>query len=737
MKIKVITVVMGMFVGFNLLAVSYQGELSDAGNLFTGQADLEFKLFDAANDGNQKGITDLKSGVDVLDGRFVVELDEWAGIFDGSDFWLEISAAVPSGSGNFVTLSPRQKISPVPYAEYAYDLDVSGIQMRVDGTCSGNTAIQIVDASGGVSCAEFAAVNHSHDFSELTNVPAGLEDGDDDTTYDGSDFALSGQSCAVGQMVTAIAANGTITCANAPSPTLPPDCDQANQVLQYSSTGGWNCVDINTIGPSAGGALGFEVTDSWGDTWDGLARVAQPWAEANQICESLGGRLPTLSELYRVSGAFKAEVGSAGESDYMWSRTWWDKINKSRMRLTDGNATAINPISSVAYRCIWPSDTPDYFAGKNCMGEPGDACWDHVAYSNNTVSMDKMERPSVSYVAATDECAFVNAHLADQQDYAENAINGLPNGTYNWQWTSNHVRYDLVSVVRWLDSDTNYTDWDDPYVSWNGRNAGPHKFRCTGVNYASGAHPTTFPNEFISNSTHIKTIDAVTPTATFGNSIDGCFNQGGHMAHSRDIMELARSGMTSGPGADYIWLADRSRYDITQVGRWTGTDTSYTSYYNEYVTWNTVNDSIVNQHRCAFYPIDNSYSHPSDTSCAGGIACQTYENGASKLAVDSLDRSAASYLVATQDCINEGGRLPTTLQLTEAIRAGLSNGSNQFLWTTDGSGSDSNGASYATILKWDGTDSDFSPIYSASATWESKLPNSTRNYRCVWSNEMR
>ncbi|HPI96397.1 MAG TPA: hypothetical protein PLX38_09275 [Gammaproteobacteria bacterium] len=736
MKIKLFLLFVMLSFSFKILAISYQGELSESGNLYTGQADFQFRLFDSLIDGTQIGLTDDINNVEVLNGRFVVELELWNGQFDGSDFWLEISADVPSGSGNFVTLSPRHKITPVPYAEYAYDLDITGLQLRVTGTCSSNSAIQVIDSVGNVTCGTFANESHSHEFAEITNVPADLADGDDDTTYDGTDFALSNQSCSVGQVVSAIAANGSINCVNMPVSNSPPDCNGANQALQYDSVNGWSCIDITTVGPSAGQASGYEVTDSWGNTWDGVERQAQTWSDADMTCQSLGGRLPTLTELYKVSGAYKGEVGSVYESNYLWSRTWWNKLNKGRTRLNDGSIGNFVTTNLSPYRCVWPAATPQYFDGNNCMGEPGDACWNHVAYPNNTMVIDKMERPAVSYVAATDECAFVNAHLADQQDYAENAINGLPNGTNSWQWTSNHARWDLNTTVRWQNVDTAYDDFTITYASWGSRASGPYKFRCVGVNYPAGPYPTSVSNEFVATATQIKTSDAATPTAVFGDSIDGCFIQGGHMAHSRDIMELVRSGMTSGTGADYIWLSDRSSYQATQIAKWTGIDTAYTSFYNEYVSWDFVNLSAEYQHRCVFYPIDTAFAYPNNTQCALDTACQQYSNGASKIAVDSFDRTASTYLDATTACINEGGRLPNSLQLTEAIRAGLPNGSGQSLWTTDSSGNETNSNSYATVLKWNGTEPDFSPVYSGSATWSGKGAT-VHNYRCVWSNEMK
>ena len=98
-----------------------------------------------------------------------------------------------------------------------------------------------------------------------------------------------------------------------------------------------------------------------------------------------------------------------------------------------------------------------------------------------------------------------------------------------------------------------------------------------------------------------------------------------------------------------------------------------------------------------------------------------------------MDRPQATYASAIQTCVNEGGRLATSLQLTEAIRAGLANGSNTFLWTADSAWD--NGNNFSTSLRWTGTETTFSPIYSVSATYVVKA-NSLAPYRCAWSNEL-
>lgn len=68
----------------------------------------------------QVGQTVVKDNVDVLDGYFTVELD-FNNVFDGNNRWLEIG--VRPGDRNdpntYTNLSPKQKITPAPYALYA------------------------------------------------------------------------------------------------------------------------------------------------------------------------------------------------------------------------------------------------------------------------------------------------------------------------------------------------------------------------------------------------------------------------------------------------------------------------------------------------------------------------------------------------------------------------------------------------------------------------------------------
>lgn len=106
--------------------ITYQGQLRSAGTPFTGQADLQFRLFDQLIGGSQVGPTQTRTDWPVEDGLFQVELDFGGPAFDGSDRFLEVQV-----DGN--PLNPRQKITVTPYA-----LQAAGVAA---GSIDGNAVL--------------------------------------------------------------------------------------------------------------------------------------------------------------------------------------------------------------------------------------------------------------------------------------------------------------------------------------------------------------------------------------------------------------------------------------------------------------------------------------------------------------------------------------------------------------------------------------------------------------------
>jgi hypothetical protein len=137
-------------------AFTYQGHLSDGSSSADGSYDFRFRLFDSSSDGVQVGDTLTKNAVSVVDGFFTVTLD-FGNVFDGSTLYLDVGVR-PAESSTYTSLSPRQALTAAPYANYALKTPWSGIN----------------------------------------GVPSGLDDGDDDTTYQaGSGLTLSAGSFSV------------------------------------------------------------------------------------------------------------------------------------------------------------------------------------------------------------------------------------------------------------------------------------------------------------------------------------------------------------------------------------------------------------------------------------------------------------------------------------------------------------------------------------------------------------
>ena len=103
---------------------TYQGRLKSAGDNANGLYDMQFTLWLASDGGSQVGPTNCLDNVQVTDGLFTVTLDFGPGAFGMDARWLEISVRADPFAGNceigtYTTLSPRQRQSAAPVAQFA------------------------------------------------------------------------------------------------------------------------------------------------------------------------------------------------------------------------------------------------------------------------------------------------------------------------------------------------------------------------------------------------------------------------------------------------------------------------------------------------------------------------------------------------------------------------------------------------------------------------------------------
>ncbi len=113
---------------------TYQGRMESSGTAYSGTAEFQPSLWDAASDGSQVA-TNIPTTVlvNVTNGLFVLPLDFGNALFNaGAARWLELQ--VRTTLGPFTTLDPRQKLTPTPYAIHSASADVAGSAGAVAAT---------------------------------------------------------------------------------------------------------------------------------------------------------------------------------------------------------------------------------------------------------------------------------------------------------------------------------------------------------------------------------------------------------------------------------------------------------------------------------------------------------------------------------------------------------------------------------------------------------------------------
>ncbi|MCP4712897.1 MAG: hypothetical protein GY869_30080, partial [Planctomycetes bacterium] len=126
-------------------AFTFQGKLTDGGSPANGQYDLEFQLYDALAGGAQVDSTKTKEDINVYDGYFTVTLDFGSLAFNGDARWLQIGVKPWDSGPGFTPLSPRQELTPIPYAIYAANAPADN-----DWTISGNNMHSAVSGNVGI-----------------------------------------------------------------------------------------------------------------------------------------------------------------------------------------------------------------------------------------------------------------------------------------------------------------------------------------------------------------------------------------------------------------------------------------------------------------------------------------------------------------------------------------------------------------------------------------------------------
>ena len=251
-------------------AFTYQGLLQNKGAPVNGINTLSFALYNASSGGSLVAGPITNSDVVISNGLFTVVLDFGSGAFPGTASWLQIALETNS-AGNFVSLAPRQQLTPTPYAIYAATagtvpgLSSSGYQNFFAAQNAGNSTLT-GQYDTGVGDGALSAISSGSADTATGTGALGLNSTGSNNAAFGTDALAFNQSASDN---TAVGADALGLNSGSFNTAL------GTSALQSSSGGGNTAIGANTLMFNAGGynntAEGFEAIQNLAGGVDNVA----------------------------------------------------------------------------------------------------------------------------------------------------------------------------------------------------------------------------------------------------------------------------------------------------------------------------------------------------------------------------------------------------------------------------------------------------------------------------------
>jgi hypothetical protein len=142
-------------------AFTYQGRLNNGSSQPSGKYDLTFTLYNASTAGNVVAGPLTNSAVAVSNGLFTTTVDFGSGVFTGQPYWLEISVITNGGTPPFDVLSPRQQLTPTPYAVFSSAATHAALADSASSVPSGVISVPQLNTVGAPSSGQVLGYNGS------------------------------------------------------------------------------------------------------------------------------------------------------------------------------------------------------------------------------------------------------------------------------------------------------------------------------------------------------------------------------------------------------------------------------------------------------------------------------------------------------------------------------------------------------------------------------------------------
>lgn len=207
-------------------AFTYQGRLNNDASPASGSYDMKFTLFATNLTGNAIAGPVTNSAIAVNNGLFTTTLDFGGGVFTGTNLWLDIFVRT-TGALSFTELSPRQPVTPVPYAIMAESVNnlpgltvqqnTNGAPNVIGGSQNNSVSSGVVGATiGGGGAVNYHGASYTNrvagSFGTVGGGAGNIASGFSATVGGGSGNTASGTDATVsgGEGNTASDANATV-----------------------------------------------------------------------------------------------------------------------------------------------------------------------------------------------------------------------------------------------------------------------------------------------------------------------------------------------------------------------------------------------------------------------------------------------------------------------------------------------------------------------------------------------
>lgn len=522
------------------------------------------------------------------------------------------------------------------------------------------------------------------------------------------------------------------------------------------------------------GSLHAALTDAWGYRWDGLERPPATYRKARDACAAMGGRLPNVSELLRVSAPLSGAVGDVTKIHPIWSIIPSGATSAVTVALSSGETTTSDQGVERAYRCVCPAARPAAFAGGACNGPAASPC--AAMGGNARFNFDAEDRPAMPKAAAIAECAFVGGELPTAERLVSAVSAGLPNGSGNALHTADDTGHFHANSTTYCARETCFLFYctcavwvtvpavDDQYealVAFTGPTAtvtdgavqSARPFRCFGP-AAPGAVAAGVTGAFREPGGE-RTIDAGPDnlSTTYTSAIADCLRKGGHLPTVTELAAMATQGLPSSGSAGPRMTADQCLPGYAATFAWSGSafwpvdpDLATTAPTADGVPylWSATSigdvpngDVTGRPYRCLYYGVDPTFVRPAEAQCSGGCF-EVAPGGAGtstslpRMWFDRSSRGGAAgdtFATALATCAASGARLASTRDLVEAIRSGLDNASGDAVLTSELAR-----GPLVRTLTWSGS---VNPTFADTGNATVALGAGNQKFRCMWTNEIR